>query len=98
MFTKQKIFFLSQMLWYASVVSLLVCFISGKDCLLLQNADSSDDEGLPSRSVKPKSDPSSREEVDSSSLIATEAATKKFEKAERKRSMSYFTKPFLNQI
>ncbi|KAF9529289.1 Dynamitin-domain-containing protein [Crepidotus variabilis] len=49
------------------------------------NAESSDDEALPSRSTRPKADPSTREELDASNLIGTEEASKKFERAEKRR-------------
>lgn len=56
-----------------------------------QNGDSSDDEGLPSRSAKQRPEPSSKEELDISNLIATEEAAKKFERAEKRRRVYLFS-------
>ncbi|KAF8972943.1 Dynamitin-domain-containing protein [Flammula alnicola] len=51
------------------------------------NGDSSDEEsGLPIRSAKSKVDGSGREELDLSNLMGPEQASKKFRKAEQKRS------------
>ncbi|KAJ3518140.1 hypothetical protein NLJ89_g66 [Agrocybe chaxingu] len=50
------------------------------------NADSSDDESaIPTRSAKYKADANGREELDLSNLMGTEEASRKFQKAEKKR-------------
>jgi nuclear migration protein JNM1 len=81
MCTKRRTHFILLAPWYVSPISFFAC------SQLFQNADSSDDEALPSRTVKQRSEPGNREELDSSNLIASEEAAKKFERAEKRRRM-----------
>ena len=90
MYTKRKIPFPIQMLWWDIALYRQIS-ISQPFC---KNGDSSDDEGLPLRSAKQRPEPSSKEELDASSLIAAEEATKKFERAEKRRRVYLFSSSY----
>src|SRR5258708_621596 len=92
MSTKRKTHSTFQVRWYVFVDNSSLLFVSN---YCLQNADSSDDEAPPSRAIKQKPEPSNTEELDASNLIASEEATKKFERAEKRRRVYPFSlRPF----